>query len=193
MTYQENESKIKFEFLVILAPSPLILILILSVMGSKSLFCFRKSEICILNTVSTEVTLAPSNLAFSGSILHILFSSSRHCLTFTCGHQKRFTNVWTRINLETDKYLSFFKFIRIRVDGALDILTIKINMHYLRHWVSLQTCNQLKFKSTHHALATLLTRNLSKEDKRLEMVLRETTVSKKNFKEADFVKEKYAM
>ena len=77
----ENESKIKFEFRVILAPSPLILILILSVMGSKSLFCFRKSEICILNTVSTEVTLAPSNLAFSGSILHILFSSSRHCLT----------------------------------------------------------------------------------------------------------------
>ena len=75
----ENEGKIKFEFLVILAPSPLILIL--SVMGSKSLFCFRKSEICILNTVSTEVTLAPSNLAFSGSILHILFSSSRHCLT----------------------------------------------------------------------------------------------------------------
>ena len=164
-------------------------------MGSKSLFCFRKSEICILNTVSTEVNLAPSNSAFSGSILHILFSSSRHCLTFTCGHQKRFTNgnVWTRINLETDKYLSFFKFIRIRVDGALDILTIKINMHYLRHWVSLQTCNQLKFKSTHHALATLLTRNLSKEDKRLEMVLRETTVSKKNFKEADFAKEKYAM
>ena len=90
-------------------------------MGSKSLFCFRKSEICILNTVSTEVTLAPSNLAFSGSILHILFSSSRHCLTFTCGHQKRFTNgnVWTRINLKTDKYLSVFKFIRIRVDGAL--------------------------------------------------------------------------
>ena len=121
MTLQENESKIKFEFLVILAPSPLILILILSVMGSKSLFCFRKSEICILNTVSTEVTLAPSNLAFSGSILHILFSSSRHCLTFTCGHQKRFTNgnVWTRINLKTDKYLSVFKFIRIRVDGAL--------------------------------------------------------------------------
>ena len=77
----ENEGKIKFEFHVILAPSPLILILILSVMGSKSLFCFRKSEICILNTVSTEVTLAPSNLAFSGSILHILFSSSRHCLT----------------------------------------------------------------------------------------------------------------
>ena len=89
-------------------------------MGSKSLFCFRKSEICILNTVSTEVTLAPSNLAFSGSILHILFSSSRHCLTFTCGHQKRLTNgnVWTRINLKTDKYLSVFKFIRIRVDGA---------------------------------------------------------------------------
>ena len=45
------------------------------------LFCFRESEICILNTVSAEVTLAPSNLAFSGSILHILFSSSRHCLT----------------------------------------------------------------------------------------------------------------
>ena len=89
-------------------------------MGSKSLFCFRKSEICILNTVSAEVTLAPSNLAFRGSILHILFSSSRHCLTFTCGHQKRFTNgnVWTRINLKTDKYLSVFKFIRIRVDGA---------------------------------------------------------------------------
>ena len=120
MTYQENESKIKFEFLVILAPSPLILILILSVMGSKSLFCFRKSEICILNTVSTEVTLAPSNLAFSGLILHILFCSSRHCLTFTCGHQKRLTNgnVWTRINLKTDKYLFVFKFIRIRVDGA---------------------------------------------------------------------------
>ena len=54
----ENEGKIKFEFHVILAPSPLILILILSVMGSK---CFRKSEICILNKVSTEVTLAPSN------------------------------------------------------------------------------------------------------------------------------------
>ena len=68
----ENEGKIKFEFLVILAPSPLILIL--SVMGSKSLFCFRKSEICILNTVSAEVTLAPSNLAFRGSILLILFS-----------------------------------------------------------------------------------------------------------------------
>ena len=29
--------------------------------ASKSLFCLKKSEICILNTVSTQVTLAPSN------------------------------------------------------------------------------------------------------------------------------------
>ena len=36
-------------------------------------------------------------------------------------------------------------------------------------------------------------RNLSKEDERLEMVLRATTVSKKNFNEADFAKEKYVI
>ena len=61
-------------------------------------------------------------------------------------------------------------------------------MHYLKHRVSLQTFNSLKFKTTNHAFATLLTRNFSKEDGRLEMVLRATTVSKKNFKEADFAK-----
>ena len=35
-----------------------------------------------------------------------MFCSKEH-FTFTRGHQKRFTNsnVWTRINLKTDKYL----------------------------------------------------------------------------------------
>ena len=63
-------------------------------------------------------------------------------------------------------------------------------MRSLRHRVSLQICNFSKFKSTNHAFATVLTRNFSKEDERLEMVLRATTVSKKNFKEADFAKKK---
>ena len=38
----------------------------------------------------------------------------------------------------------------------------------------------------------MLTRNFSKEDERLEMVLRATTVSKKNFKE-DSLAKKYAL
>ena len=63
-------------------------------------------------------------------------------------------------------------------------------MRSLRHRVSLQICNFSKFKSTNHAFATVLTRNFGKEDERLEMVLRATTVSKKNFKEADFAKKK---
>ena len=56
--------------------------------------------------------------------LKSMLSRRRHrfqiVFAFTCGHQKRFTNgnVWTRINLKTDEYLSVFKFIRIRVDGA---------------------------------------------------------------------------
>ena len=56
--------------------------------------------------------------------LKSMLSRRRHrfqiVFALTCGHQKRFTNgnVWTRINLNTDKYLSVFKFIRIRVDGA---------------------------------------------------------------------------
>ena len=59
--------------------------------------------------------------------LKSMLSRRRHrfqiVFAFTCGHQKRFTNgnVWTRINLKTDKYLSVFKFIRIRVDGALEM------------------------------------------------------------------------
>ena len=61
-------------------------------------------------------------------------------------------------------------------------------MRSLRHRVSLQICNFSKFKSTNHAFATVLTRNFSKEDERLEMVLRATTVSKKNFKEASLAK-----
>ena len=65
-------------------------------------------------------------------------------------------------------------------------------MRSLRHRVSLQICNFSKFKSTNHAFATVLTRNFSKEDERLEMVLRATTVSKKNFKEASLAK-KYAL
>ena len=36
-------------------------------------------------------------------------------------------------------------------------------------------------------------RNFSKEDGRLEMVLRATTVSKKNFKEAEIAKKNYAI
>ena len=69
----ENESKVKFEFRFILAPSPLILILILSVMGSKSVFCLKKSEICILNTVSTQVTSATQNLSNEKDFFNILF------------------------------------------------------------------------------------------------------------------------
>ena len=65
-------------------------------------------------------------------------------------------------------------------------------MRSLRHRVSLQICNFSKFKSTNHAFATVLTRNFSKEDERLEMVLRATTVSKKNFKEASLAN-KYAL
>ena len=65
-------------------------------------------------------------------------------------------------------------------------------MRSLRHRVSLQICNFSKFKSTNHAFATVLTRNFSKEDERLEMVLRATTVSKKNFKE-DSLAKKYAL
>ena len=65
-------------------------------------------------------------------------------------------------------------------------------MRSLRHRVSLQICNFSKSKSTNHAFATVLTRNFSKEDERLEMVLRATTVSKKNFKEASLAK-KYAL
>ena len=65
-------------------------------------------------------------------------------------------------------------------------------MRSLRHRVSLQICNFSKFKSTNHAFATVLTRNFGKEDERLEMVLRATTVSKKNFKEASLAK-KYAL
>ena len=39
-------------------------------------------------------------------------SSFSNRFAFPCGHQKRFTkgNVWTWINLKTDKYLSVFKF-----------------------------------------------------------------------------------
>ena len=65
-------------------------------------------------------------------------------------------------------------------------------MRSLRHRVSLQICNFSKFKSTNHAFATVLARNFSKEDERLEMILRATTVSKKNFKEASLAK-KYAL
>ena len=74
-----------------------------------------------INGDGARMTRNLNFLAFSGSILHISFSSSRHCLTFTCGHQKRFTNgnLWMRINLKTDKYLYVFKFIRIRVDVVL--------------------------------------------------------------------------
>ena len=61
-------------------------------------------------------------------------------------------------------------------------------MRNLRYRVTLQICNLLKLKSTNHAFTTLSTRNL--EDERSEMVLRATTVSKKNFKEADFAKKK---
>ena len=61
-------------------------------------------------------------------------------------------------------------------------------MRNLRYRVTLQICNLLKLKSTNHVFATLSTLNL--EDERLEMVLRATTVSKKNFKEADFAKKK---
>ena len=47
--------------------------------------------------------------------LKSMLSRRRHrfqiVFAFTCGHQKRFTNgnVWTRINLKTDEYLSVFQ------------------------------------------------------------------------------------
>ena len=52
--------------------------------------------------------------------LKSMLSRRRHrfqiVFAFTCGHQKRFTN----------KYLSVFKFILIRVDGALEISTVTV-------------------------------------------------------------------
>ena len=65
---------------------------------------------------------------------------------FTCGHRKRFTNgnVWTRINLKTDKYLSVFKFIRIRMDGAL------VAMKSSLKWKLRFPCSRF-FPSTHFA------------------------------------------